>query len=225
MGDGDTPVVPCTLGRQSGACLLDTANSGLAISAEFAAKLHLKVESSDLVGTAGGAVAGIAKAPALAVGEATFGPAWYVVLGAGRAAGYDVVLGADAFAHARVTLDYRGRSVTFATNKAPIAGGQPIEFDSFVPMLGVSLGGTTATLALATGESAEIELGAEFASAHPAAVGAAGVRIGDETVDRVRIATGQHLTTPGDGLAGSGFLRRFVTVWDYAHGRIGLNSP
>jgi hypothetical protein len=183
------------------------------------------VESSDLVGTAGGAVAGIAKAPALEVGQATFGPAWYVVLGAGRAAGYDIVLGADAFAHARVTLDFPAHSVTFASEKVPLSGGAPIEFDSFVPTLGVSLGGTPATLALATGERAEIEVGSAFASAHPAAAAASDLRIGDEAVDRVRIATAQRLNTPGDGLAGSGFLRRFVTVFDYAHGRVALNSP
>jgi hypothetical protein len=223
MNGGDQPVVPCTLGRRSAACLLDTGNSGLAISAEFAAKLRLRVESSDLVGTAGGAVAGIAKAPALQVGPASFGPAWYVVLGAGRASGYDVVLGADAFAHARVSIDFPGRRVTFASDRAPLSGGHAIEFDSFVPTLGVSLGSTAATLAVDTGEPAELELGGDFASAHPAAVAASGLRIGDEAVDRVRIETAKHLSTPGDGLLGSGFLHRFVTVFDYAHERIALN--
>jgi hypothetical protein len=218
----DAPLVPCTIGGQSVVCLFDTGNSGLAMSPELAAKLRLKPQTGGVVGTADGTISGVAKAPALAVGGASFPSAWYVVLGGIHAAGYDVVLGADAFAHARVTLDFAKRSVTLAAADPGAAGGIPLDFDNFVPNAGVTLGAVSVPLALDTGDTSTLELAADFAAAHAGAASATSIRLGNARLDGSSISTTSRLSAPARGVVGSGFFAHFISTFDYARGRLTL---
>jgi hypothetical protein len=219
----DAPLVPCTIGGQSVTCLFDTGNSGLAISAELAAKLALDVETGGVVGTHGGAVAGVAKAPPLTVAGGVFPNAFYVVLGGIHASGYDIVLGADAFAHTRTTLDFAKHTVTLAAPPA-IAGATstPFEFDDFVPNLEVQLGPTPVTLALDTGDASTVEIASDYAQTHVVAANATTVRVGNVRLDGAKPTPTTRLVTPDRGVLGSGFFSHFVTTFDYAHERITL---
>ncbi len=223
MTRSDAPLVPCTVGRQAVTCLFDTGNSGLAVSAELAAKLSLDVETGGVVGTRGGAVAGVAKAPVLSVGSAVFPSALYVVLGGIHALGYDVVLGADAFAHTRTTLDFSKHAVTIAAaTTGASAASIPFEFENFVPNLEVGLGATPATLALDTGDSSTLELAADYAQTHVVAANATTLRVGNVVLDDVKPVPTARLSEPDRGVVGSGFFSHFVTTFDYAHERVTL---
>ncbi len=218
----DAPLVPCTIGGENVVCLFDTGNSGLAMSPELAAKLRLTPQTGGVVGTADGTIGGVAKGPALAVGGASFPGAWYVILGGIHAAGYDVVLGADAFAHARVTLDFAKHSVTLAADDPGATGGIPLDFENFVPNAGVTLGALSVQLALDTGDTSTLELAADFAAAHAGASAGGSIRVGNARLDGSRISTTSRLASPDRGVVGSGFFAHFVSTFDYARGRLTL---
>jgi hypothetical protein len=223
MTRGDAPIVPCSIGGRSATCLFDTGNSGLAIGSELAGKLGLVPQTGGVIGAAGSAIAGVAKAPALSVGGATFPPAQYVVIAGLRTAGYDIVLGADAFANARISLDFERKVVTVAGAGGPVAGGSTLSFENFVPTLAVALGGVPADLSLDTGDASAVELAADWAAAHPNAAGdSVTVRLGADDVSHVHVVATKRLGAPDRGVIGSGLLQHFVTTFDYAHARIGL---
>jgi hypothetical protein len=225
MTRSDAPLVPCTLGGASVTCLFDTGNSGLAISAELAARLRLKPQPL-LALTAGKApVAGVAKAPVLSVGGATFAPAQYVVLQGLHAAGYDVVLGADVFAHARVTLDFQKRSVTLASVNPPpanTANAVPLDFANFVPSVALELAGDSVQLSVDTGDASTLELAADYAAAHALEAAATSVRLGDDRLSGLQVGTTKRLSAPDTGVIGSGLLQHFVATFDYARTRLEL---
>jgi hypothetical protein len=133
------------------------------------------------------------------------------------------VLGADAFAHTRTTLDFAKHTVTLAASPA-IAGATstPFEFDDFVPNLEVQLGPTPVTLALDTGDASTVEIASDYAQTHVVAANATTVRVGNVRLDGAKPTPTTRLVTPDRGVLGSGFFSHFVTTFDYAHERITL---
>lgn len=240
----DQPVVPCSIGGQTAECLLDTGNSGLSMSLEFAERLGLEPHGGafDISGV-GRYVTGVVKAPALSVGAATYPAAQYVVLHDLHQYGYDVVLGTDVFARARITLDYGRRSVSFAPESAGAAsGGIPVGFENFIPILPLRIGDQAVPLAIDTGDESTINLAYDYYEAHPtlfkpsgsvavAGIGGASdeltgelaqVRLGGYEVVRPRIGATKRLPATARGHIGSGLLRHFTITFDYGRSRLEL---
>jgi hypothetical protein len=242
---GAPPVALCTIGGVTVECLLDTGNSGLSMSLELAEQLKLEPVSVPFqVHGIGSYATGLVNAPALEIGRANFPPAKYVVLHDLGRFGYDLVLGADFFAHAHVTIDYPRRTITLAAESAPKddADAIPIRFLNFVPVVAVQLTGLDAHLALDTGDESAINLGESYYKAHPglfkptgaAYVGGVGgqseeitgeiasMQIGSRTLEHQRIGVTKRLAPTADGHLGSAFFSRFAIVFDYAHERVKL---
>lgn len=243
----DQPVVPCRVGGERTTCLLDTGNSGLSMSLELVERLGLEPSGAAFtINGIGSYVTGVVRAPALVVGAATYPSASYVVLHDLHRYGYDVVLGADAFAHARITIDAGRRTVAIASPSLASASAPPhavaIAFDNFVPTTNVRLGETGATLALDTGDESAVNLADAFYRQHlgifapsgsssVSGIGGASdevtgtlarLRLGDFEIAGPPIGATKHLPATGDGHLGSGLLRHFTTTFDYGRGRIEL---
>jgi hypothetical protein len=241
---GDRPVVACTIGAFTVPCLLDTGNSGMAMSLELAEALGLEpMEAAAEVRGVGSYLTGVAKAPPLTVAGATLPSALYTVLHDIHGYGYDVVLGADAFARARVTIDYPKRRVTIAppndfADRHPLA----LAFESFSPVIDVQLADLDVRLMIDTGDDSSINLADDYYALHrtlfkptgKTRIGGAGgtveqitgeiqsVRIAGFTVAHQKIDAQRQSARIADGHVGSGFLAHFAVVFDYAHRRVAL---
>lgn len=240
----DQAVVPCSIGGQSALCLLDTGNSGMSMSLELAEKLGLEPRSGAFdVSGVGSYVTGVVRAPALVVGPATYPSALYIVLHDLRRYGYDVVLGADAFAHARITIGYAKHDVAFAAESTTArTGALPIGFENFIPVLSARIGEESVPLAVDTGDESAINLAYDYYELHPtifkpsgsvpvSGIGGASeevtgevshVRVGDFDVTRSRIGATKGSIATARGHIGGGFLRHFDVTFDYGRARIEL---
>ncbi|MEO9098050.1 MAG: retropepsin-like aspartic protease [Candidatus Baltobacteraceae bacterium] len=237
------PVVPCSLGGVGVACLIDTGNSGLGISLDLVERLDLPVSGEFAIAGLGQYLTGIVQAGPLRVGAMTLGSARFVVLHDLHDLGYDVVLGADALAAARVTLDYPHRAVTFTPHSPADAQATiPLRFASLLPIVGAQFGALDASLTIDTGDESNVDLAQPFYAAHAglfvpsssrsvAGIGGVGQQVLG-TIPDVRIATYDVVNQPigatdaagsvADGRLGSGFLSHFSVIFDYANGRLGL---
>jgi hypothetical protein len=164
----------------------------------------------------------------------------YVVLHDLSQYGYDMILGADAFAHARITLDYGKHEVRIGPSGSA-AAGTPLGFEDFVPVLPVNLDGTAVSLQIDTGDDNAIDLAYDYYEHHqsifkPSAStvvngiggssdGVAGtisdVRIGAFDLGRQRIAATKKISY--NGHVGSGLLDHFVVTLDYNEGTVELS--
>lgn len=237
------PAIACSIGDVLARCLIDTGNSALGMSLDFAERLDLDPAGEFEVTGVGRYVTGLVDGGTLHVGNATYPPAKYVVLHDLQEYGYDVVLGADVLANARVLIDYGRGTVTFEPS-APSAHDAtiPMHFENFVPVASVRLGAFDIPLAIDTGDEASINLSYEYYLAHPGlfspretrqigGIGGTGEQIVGE-VPSVRIATFEVTHAPiaatqsrppsAEGHLGSGFLAHFAVVLDYARARFGL---
>ena len=187
-------------------------------------------------------VTGVAQGPALAVGIVHLPPARYAVLVDMHRYGYDLVLGADFFAHLKATIDYGRREVELAPPDPSADDGIPVTFQNFIPVLPVKLGEADAVLALDTGDESSINLGYPYYQAHPdlfavtgkAEVGGVGgtseeltghlstVRIGNFVVARPAIGATKNLLPTAQGHVGSGFLMHFTVELDYGRAQVAL---
>jgi hypothetical protein len=241
---GDPPVTACTIGGVTAACLLDTGNSGMSMSLELAEQLNLEPMSAPFEVTGIGSYAtGLVRAPGIEIGAASYPPATYVILHDIHRYGYDLILGADFFAHTRVTLDYPHRALTLAPQTA--AGDPasiPINFVNFIPVVAVQMGAADAHLALDTGDDSTINLAEQYYRAHPAlfrptgtspvsGVGGksqeilgqiAAISVGQFTIEHQRIGATEGLNPTGDGHLGCGFLEHFAVTFDYQHEHVSL---
>ncbi len=238
--DRSIPIFPCSVGGVSTTCLLDSGNSGLSMSAELAQQLHAPTVGSFDVRGLGDYATQVVRAADLRVGNATYGPANYVVLRDVHHFGYDVVLGADILASTTIGLDPIHHTITFG---APIPSGGtsvPLVFQNFVPVLTVQLGNLGTQLALDTGDESNINLAYDFYQAHRqlfevmdqrtvSGVGGSSievmgqipeVRIGDLSMTKQRIGATQLLHGTAFGHLGAGFLEHFQVVIDYAGGQV-----
>jgi hypothetical protein len=239
---GMTPVVTCTIGGHSVNCLLDTGNSSLAMSLELAEQLDIEASSVMEVRGVGQYATGIAQGPEFSVGPVAFPAAKFALLHDIHRYGYDLVLGADVFARARVTLDYAKREVRFAPSDAPDEApshSAALQFEDLVPVAQVRLGDTPAALLLDSGDESTVNLSDAFYAANPAlfattgSTGVAGVggssrqltgtiasvRIAGFELDKQRIGATQGLHATADGHLGSGFLAHFAVTFDYERAR------
>jgi len=239
------PIVACSVGGVAVSCLLDTGNSGLSMSLELAEQLGLEPYGEYEISGIGRYVTGVVSGGRLRVGNASYPAAQYVVLHDLHQLGYDVVLGADVFAHTIVTLDYAARTVVLraSTTPAPEATTTiPLVFEQFVPTVPVRLGAFDAPLALDTGDEAAINVSSAFLADHPgllvplghrqvAGIGGTAEQVVGEIAD-ARVATFDLPHVPigetraqepaAGGHLGDGVLAHFIVTLDYARGLLGL---
>ncbi len=239
------PVVACTIGGHTVTALLDTGDSNLAMSLELAEELGVEPIGAALsVRGVGQYATGLAPGPGFAIGSVAFPPAKFAVLHDIHQYGYDLVLGADVFAHVRVAIDYAKQEVRFSPESdepAPPNAVQ-LDFEDFVPVAHVWLGATPAALALDTGDDASVDLSGDFYARNTSlfsptsTVPIAGIG-GNSTelvgtipsvtlvgfeVTRQKIGAIKGLVATGDGHLGSGFLAHFIATFDYGHARVEL---
>ena len=239
---GTTPSVPCTFAGLLRRCMIDTGNSGVAISRELAETLGLAPIGEFEVHGLGRYATEVVRGGPLTVGNKTFGTAKYIVLHDIHQYGYDVVLGADVLANTVVAIDYAAKTVTLDPPGAPSATSMPLGFINFVPVVPVALGSTVALLAVDTGDESTINLSYDYYRAHPdlfaatdarsvTGVGGASeevlgqidrVQLGEFRVESQTIGATRSLRATGEGHVGAGFLSHFRVVLDYAHARLGL---
>jgi hypothetical protein len=236
-----SPVGTCTIAGVQARCLIDTGNSGISMSLELAEELRAPVVGAFEVNGLGHYATEVVSAGPLRVGNATFQQAKYVVLHDIHAYGYDLVLGADVLANARLTIDYAQHTASFADpSRASEATGIPLTFANFVPIVPVELGALQTQLAVDTGDQSAINLAYDYYSEHTGlfratrrasveGVGGTSIellgeipdaRIGNFTVASPGIGTTQTLTGTSDGHIGTGFLAHFRVVIDYAARRL-----
>jgi Aspartyl protease len=238
--DRAIPIFPCSLGGINTTCLLDSGNSGLSISAELAQQLRAPAVGSFDVRGLGDISTEVVRATALRVGNATYGPANYVVLKDIGRFGYSVVLGADIFASTTIALDPVHHTITFGAPIPPGGTSVPLVFQNFVPVLTVQLGRLGTQLALDTGDESNINLAYDYYQAHRelfsateerqvSGVGGSSieimgtiprVRVGDLSMSEQRIGATQLLHGTAFGHLGAGFLEHFEVVIDYAGGQV-----
>lgn len=237
------PVVPCTLGGARALCLLDTGNSSLGISLELAEQLGVEPKGEYDVAGLGNYVTGVVTAGPLRVGNATYPAAKYVVLHDLHDYGYNVVLGADAFARATVTIDFARSTISLGQpGEVTEATSIPLRFTDFLPFVNAQLGAFDALLAIDTGDEAAINVSKSYFDAHPAlfaplgmqevsGIGGEGrqivgrlpsVRIGPFEVLHQPIAATDSTLETASGHIGSAFLSNFAAVFDYASARLRL---
>ncbi len=236
------PVFTCTIGGITTTCLLDSGNSGLAMSQELADQLHAPAVGSFQVRGLGNYSTGVVRGGELRVGNATWGSANYVVLRDIHHFGYDVVLGADVLASTTIGLDPVAHTIAFGVPEP--AGGTRVHivFANFVPVVIVQLGKLGAQLALDTGDESNINLAYDFYHEHPdlfsateqrsvSGVGGTSVeligtipqvRIGNLAMPQQRIGATQSLHGTAYGHVGAGFLANFDVVIDYASELVNL---
>ena len=215
------------------------------MSLELAEKLKLEPQATSFdVRGVGKYVTGLVRAPDLRVGGATYPAATYVVLHDVRQYGYDVVLGADAFAHARVTIDYGAREVAFAAagGDAGPATALPMTFENFIPVVDVGLDATTVALAIDTGDAGTINLSYDYYERHPSLFATTGhenvagiggtseevtgdigtIRVGRFELERQHVGATKKLAATAAGHIGAAILRHFTVTFDYAARRVEL---
>jgi len=240
----DRPIVACTIGEFTVPCLIDTGNTGMAIGLELAEALHIEpLQASTEVRGIGSYITGVAQVPSVSVGGVTFPSALYTILHDIHEYGYDVVLGADALAQARVTVDYQQRRITFAppddvADRHPL----PLTFEHLLPVVDVRLAEQDVRLMIDTGDDSTINLADDYYAEHQTLfkptgkmrVGGAGgtvdqltgeigsVGLAGFTLEHQKIGVQPQPARVGDGHLGSGLLAHFRVTFDYAHARIAL---
>ncbi len=244
-GETTTPIGDCRLGGITVRCLLDTGNSGLSISLDLAEQLRLQSVGEFEVRGLGRYATEVVRAGPLQAGNATFPTANYIVLGDIHRYGYDIVLGADAFAKANVAIDYGARTVSFSASNPGIDESMiPLSFVNFVPVVPVKLGLLSTMLAVDTGDESNINLSYDYYSAHSdlfkatesrnvSGVGGSSieligeipqVEVGNFNVDAQRIGATRELKSTAQGHLGAGFLSHFRVILDYARSQMGLSA-
>jgi hypothetical protein len=240
--DSTTPGAMCTLGGITVHCLFDTGNSGVAMSLELAEQLNLNPVGVFNVRGLGSYATEVVRAGPLQIGSARFGDAEYVVLSDIHRYGYDLVLGADVFAAAPLTVDYDRHILSFGAAVPQTAPTIALGFDNFVPVVDVLLGGEPARLAVDTGDQSTINLADEFYALHSQIfkpthlqnVGGIGgdsvemmgtiptLQIGPLSTGPQAIGTTKTLRGTANGHLGAGFLSNFLVLLDYARERMAL---
>ncbi|MBV8726711.1 MAG: aspartyl protease family protein, partial [Candidatus Eremiobacteraeota bacterium] len=241
---GDTPIIPCTIGAITLRCLLDTGNSGLSVSLEFAEQQHLSPVGEYEVRGLGRYATEVVRAGPLSIGGVQFPNANYVVLHDIHRFRYDAILGADVLAHATVAIDYGERTVQFDQGMLSSSTSMvPLAFFNFIPVVPVRLGSTMAALAIDTGDESTINLSYDYYSQHPglfsatatqtvSGVGGSGeeligeiaqVQVGDFRVEAQQIGATKSLHATAQGHLGGGFLSHFRVILEYARERLGLS--
>lgn len=236
------PIFPCTLGGIAVRCLLDSGNTGLAISLSLAERLHAQTLGVLQVTGLGEYSTAMVHVGPLRFGNASIPAANYAVLHDIARDGYDVVLGADMFAAMRVEIDVARHRVRLNPPPSQAGISIPLRFADFIPIVGVRLGQLDTQLAVDTGDESNINLSEAFYRRHPtlfiateqrAVVGVGGtsteaigriwsVTIGGYTIPNQSIGATKLLGGVTHGHLGAGFFRHFILILNYASNRLRL---
>jgi hypothetical protein len=237
-----TPICNCSVGGVSVRCLVDSGNSGLAMSAELASRLGAPVVGTYVVRGLGDYTTQVVRAGPLHVGDAVYPDAYYAVLTDLRRYGYDIVLGADFLASTSIELDGAAHEMRLG---GPVTRGRitvPLSFENFVPVIDVGLGAVDVPLAIDTGDESNVNLAYDFYTKHPglftvlqrrsvSGIGGSSVeligqipevRIDEYRTGPQRIGTTQTLRLTAFGHLGAAFLQQFVVQLDYASAELHL---
>ncbi|MHB8463140.1 MAG: retropepsin-like aspartic protease [Vulcanimicrobiaceae bacterium] len=232
------PIFDCRLANVATRCILDTGNSGMALSLHLAERLKAPVVGAATARGLGTYATEVVRAGPLSLGNADFGVANYLVLPDISGLGFDVIVGNAVFASLSATLD--SRHLRFGT--ASITGNQPIavSFPSLLPDFLASIGGQSAHFTLDTGDEAGFDLSAAFVKTHPgiftrigsiAVKGIGGIAISESGRDQTLglgacsiSAFPTQLTaampTNRAGRIGAHIFDAMSLHFDYPHGRI-----
>lgn len=237
------PIGTCTIAGIAVRCLIDTGNSGIAMSLDLAEQLHAPIVGAFRVNGLGEYATEVVTAGPLRVGSATFGQAKYVVLHDIHAYGYDLVLGADVLANTSLTLDNDAHTATFENPSGDASpNGIALDFENFLPVVAVKLGSLSTHLAVDTGDQSTINLSYEYYRQHAdlfkatrsqgvEGVGGTSVellgvipvaQIGGFDVTSPSIGSTQILRGASHGHIGAGLLAHFRMVLDYSRRRLSL---
>jgi len=238
-----TPVFPCKVRDIAVRCLLDTGNSGISMSTELAAQLDAPVVGEHRVRGLGDYSTEVVRAGPLAIGNATFPEAYYLVLNDIHTYGYDVVIGTDVMAATNVRIDGNARTIQFGAAAQTATITVPISFENFVPTVKVQLGTIETRLLVDTGDESNINLAYEFYNKHPTlftitatrtvrGIGASSVEmlgkipqvtVGSYTTGPQTIGTTQTLAGTAFGHLGAAFLQQFDVDLDYSAAELHLS--
>lgn len=236
------PIIPCSVGGVAAKCLLDSGNTGLAISLDLAERLQAPTIGLIQVTGLGHYATSLVRAGPLHFGNATLPPANYAVLDDIARDAYNVVLGADAFAAMRIEIDFAAHLLRL--NPPPQSGGTtlPLHFVNFIPAASVQLDSLDTHLIVDTGDESNINLSDDFYHRHPTlftatverpvsgiggasveSIGSIGsVSLGALTLRNQSIGVTQSLTGLADGHLGAAFFTPFKLILDYAQNQIQL---
>jgi hypothetical protein len=236
------PIIDCSVGGIAVKCLIDTGNSGLAMSTELASRLSAPVVGSYKVRGLGGYGTQVVRGGPLRIGSASYPGAYYVVLNDLRHYGYDVVLGCDVFGGTGVVVDLSSHVVRFGASLDQQSISIPLSFEHFIPVVHVGLGAIDADLAVDTGDESNVNLAYDFYAKHPGLFTVTSRRpvsgIGGSSIEMIgeipqvtiggyragpqRIGTTWTLHGTASGHLGAAFWEQFVLGFDYAGGQLHL---
>ena len=232
-----SPLATCQLAGTAAACLIDSGNSGMAMSLELAEDLHLQPVGMLPIAGLGNYATEVVHAGPLDIGGIRLDSANYVVLTDIHHLGYDIVVGADVLAAVPVTLEAARHVISFERAAKTDSGvSVPIAFQNFIPVVDVTLGMQPSVLAVDTGDQSNINLAYEYYAEHSglftvthsrSVTGVGGqseellgeidsVRIGSITAQNQQIGATRTLRGTADGHLGAAFLSKFRVVLDYA---------
>ena len=237
-GTTPTPTFRCSLAGIDFSCVLDTGTVGMAISLAAAERLHLEPEGEIDVAGLGLYVSGLVHTGPLVLPGAQIHAARFIVLHDFRAA--DIIVGGDALAALRATIDYGHRTIAFSPAQGAVKNTVPIVFRNLRPYVDVGLAGEHASLELDTGDDAAIDLGYAYFRTRPGlfsiesrgmtqGIGATsdrfsgtlhGVQFGPFHFESVAATVTRTLRERGH--LGAKLLERFTVSLDYAHERVEL---
>ena len=237
-GATPTPTFRCTLAGIDFSCVLDTGTVGMAISLSAAERLHLEPEGEIDVAGLGLYVSGLVHTGPLVLPGAQIRDARFTVLPDFRAA--DIIVGGDALAALRATIDYGHRTIAFAPAQDAVKNTLPIAFHNLRPYVDVGMAGEPTSLELDTGDDSAINLGYAYFRTRPSlftiesrgvtqGIGAMsdrfsgtvhGVEVGPFYFESVAAVVTRTLHERGH--LGAKLLERFTVSLDYAHERVEL---
>lgn len=241
---GILPIGDCRIAGIKTRCLLDTGNTGLAMSVQLANALDIRPIGSLSVAALGRYGTTVVRAGPLQAGGLTLGTATYALLPGIHRLGYDIVIGADVLARVPFEIDERQRTVRFGPMETH-GETTPFRVPALVPEVAAIVDGIPATLAVDTGDEAAVNVSPAFYQAHRGILtGPQGAEIsgaGSSTaatsgvLSSLTIAGSRFtnvpaletplLSSPPDGDIGSGLLWRYAVYVDYRRFTLVLTQP
>jgi hypothetical protein len=161
LRDDPIPIVPCTLGRRSARCLLDSGATPSAMTLDFAEALHLEPHGELEITGLGRFATGFVEAGPLELGPARFVSARFAVVPQSGATRFDVVVGSDLLARMRLVLDRSRRTVRILQTGgvAPAGPAVAVTFRGGSPVVQTMFGPQGARALVDTGDQAIVSFG------------------------------------------------------------------
>ncbi len=232
------PIFDCQLANVATRCLVDTGNSGMAISLRLAERLKAPVVGAGTANGLGTYTTEVVRTGPLNLVNAHFGPANYLVLPDLSGLGFDVVAGNAIFSSLTATLDTQ--FLRFGTAPSIDAQAIAVSFPALLPELSMSIDKQSADFDLDTGDDAGFDLSATFVKEHPRLFtrkgsiavkgvgGTAVTQLGEDRILRLVTCTIPAFPTQltaampshGDGRIGARIIPYMSLRFNYPAGRI-----